>query len=283
MNIIKILLILGLGYVALTQKVEKTKNMLLVVTGLLALCMFSVEGFTGITFSGGDVGVSGDSTATIPASPENTITGTDGIVYTFTPGDFDLNTGLPSYECPDNKVKVDNRSTVGSSVSLTGANINDIFSCSDRQKCKNASNLSCVYGYTLKSGDDDLCVGSACSQSDFEKDGSCCKPEFCECLTKTDGEHINCNSGWVSIDVGKYIKKNSDSTGWDLTSKYWDEDNYKCWPMDLEELHPRLGIFSGKCVVPVNTPLEELAKCEPPQSDDDTSDNQGGDPDDDNP
>ena len=45
MNIVKILLVLGLGYVAMTQKSEKTKNMLLVVTGLLAFCMFSVEGF----------------------------------------------------------------------------------------------------------------------------------------------------------------------------------------------------------------------------------------------
>lgn len=46
MNIVKILLVLGLGYVALTQKSEKTRNMLLVVTGLLAFCMFSMEGFT---------------------------------------------------------------------------------------------------------------------------------------------------------------------------------------------------------------------------------------------
>jgi len=45
MNVVKILLVLGLGYVAMTQKVEKTRNMLLVVTGLLAFCMFSVEGY----------------------------------------------------------------------------------------------------------------------------------------------------------------------------------------------------------------------------------------------
>jgi hypothetical protein len=44
MNVVKILLVLGLGYVAMTQKVEKTRNMLLIVTGLLAFCMFSVEG-----------------------------------------------------------------------------------------------------------------------------------------------------------------------------------------------------------------------------------------------
>jgi len=44
MNVVKILLVLGLGYVATTQKSEKTRNMLLIVTGLLAFCMFSVEG-----------------------------------------------------------------------------------------------------------------------------------------------------------------------------------------------------------------------------------------------
>lgn len=45
MSVVKILLVLGLGYIALTQKKEKTRNMLLIVTGLLAFCMFSAEGF----------------------------------------------------------------------------------------------------------------------------------------------------------------------------------------------------------------------------------------------
>jgi hypothetical protein len=44
MNVIKILLIVGLIYAAMTQKSEKTKNMLLVVTALLAFCMVSMEG-----------------------------------------------------------------------------------------------------------------------------------------------------------------------------------------------------------------------------------------------
>ena len=44
MSVVKIILILGLIYVAMNEKVEKTRNMLLVVTGLLAFCMFSVEG-----------------------------------------------------------------------------------------------------------------------------------------------------------------------------------------------------------------------------------------------
>jgi hypothetical protein len=45
MSVVKILLVLGLGYIAVTQKKEKTRNMLLIVTGLLAFCMFSAEGF----------------------------------------------------------------------------------------------------------------------------------------------------------------------------------------------------------------------------------------------
>ena len=44
MNVVRIILIVGLIYIAMNQKVEKTRNMLLVVTGLLAFCMFSVEG-----------------------------------------------------------------------------------------------------------------------------------------------------------------------------------------------------------------------------------------------
>ena len=63
MNIVKILLIIGLGYVALTQKSEKTRNMLLVVTGLLAFCMFSVEGFDSITFGSGTIESGGTVTA----------------------------------------------------------------------------------------------------------------------------------------------------------------------------------------------------------------------------
>jgi hypothetical protein len=44
MTIIRILLILGLVYIALQQKKGSTRNVILVVTGLLAFCMMSQEG-----------------------------------------------------------------------------------------------------------------------------------------------------------------------------------------------------------------------------------------------
>lgn len=166
MNVVKILLVLGLGYVALTQKVEKTRNMLLVVTGLLAFCMFSVEGFTTINFGRTDLTVNND-VVTIPGSPENTIRGVNGITYTFTPGPFNINTGNPAYDCPANNVKDDNRGTAVTSAPLTAANINDVFSCVSKQKCKDAgSSLTCSSG-TKKSGDSDYCDGAACASSDF--------------------------------------------------------------------------------------------------------------------
>ena len=46
MTIILILLIVGLVYVALQQKKESTRNVILVVTGLLAFCMMGKEGLT---------------------------------------------------------------------------------------------------------------------------------------------------------------------------------------------------------------------------------------------
>ena len=44
MTVIRILLIVGLVYIALQQKKEKTRNVILVVTGLLAFCMMGKEG-----------------------------------------------------------------------------------------------------------------------------------------------------------------------------------------------------------------------------------------------
>ena len=44
MTVIRILLIIGLVYIALQQKKESTRNVILVVTGLLAFCMMSKEG-----------------------------------------------------------------------------------------------------------------------------------------------------------------------------------------------------------------------------------------------
>jgi len=45
MNIIRLLLIGGLIYFAMKQKKESTRNIILIVTGLLAVCMLSKEGF----------------------------------------------------------------------------------------------------------------------------------------------------------------------------------------------------------------------------------------------
>ena len=44
MTVIRILLIIGLVYIALQQKKETTRNIILVVTGLLAFCMMGKEG-----------------------------------------------------------------------------------------------------------------------------------------------------------------------------------------------------------------------------------------------
>lgn len=68
MNIVKILLVLGLGYVATTQKSEKTRNMLLVVTGLLAFCMFSVEGYYNLSVNASAT----DATCTLKAGGATT-------------------------------------------------------------------------------------------------------------------------------------------------------------------------------------------------------------------
>jgi hypothetical protein len=97
MNVVKILLVLGLGYVALNQKVVKTRNMLLVVTGLLAFCMFSVEGFT-VTLDSKAIFTNGDN-------DDNTVTtgsGANQIVYTLPAnGDYDSSQAIPAtgYSC----------------------------------------------------------------------------------------------------------------------------------------------------------------------------------------
>lgn len=261
MNIFKILLVLGLCYVAMAQKVEKTRNMLLVVTGLLAFCMFSVEGFTTIKFGEEELEVK-EGKVTIPE--DNKITSSSGIEYTFPQGDYDINNGtVPDYKCPDGKLKGDvSRDSVTGA--LTSSNIDQVFPCVSPQKCSDAIRFKCDCGYDKVYKETDVCAGAKCKSGDFNKGGPCCsdKPEFCKCLETTDGEDENCDSGWVLQK--KYIKKNSQGDGWTFSNNYWDENNYKCWPMVLEELHPRLGIFSGKCTVPLDTKQEDLDKCDPP-------------------
>ena len=46
MDIIKIILIIGLVYISLQQKPDSTRNMMLIITGLLVFCMLGkVEGY----------------------------------------------------------------------------------------------------------------------------------------------------------------------------------------------------------------------------------------------
>ena len=59
---IRILLIAGLVYFALQQKQESTRNMILIVTGLLAVCMMSREGLEGATCADTTACVSADAT-----------------------------------------------------------------------------------------------------------------------------------------------------------------------------------------------------------------------------
>lgn len=188
MNIVKILLVLGLGYVALTQKIEKTRNMLLVVTGLLAFCMFSVEGFDDITFTREFDG-SGDGTTAqaqfnaggdpVAANGELTVGGqitsseADGRVYTFPVG-FNVASGEGGggveYTCGDNEVK----GAMQNSGSLNARTVAAAFPCVDKQLCSEAdASLTCSSG-TKKTGASDYCEGSTCVAGDFSGEAPAC-------------------------------------------------------------------------------------------------------------
>ena len=99
MNIIRLLLIGGLVYFAMQQKKEGTRNMVLIVTGLLAVCMLSKEGFTiGSTHSGGCVDPDEETSGTC----HNALaTATGGLVATLQNrteciGDGDFGAGSPT-------------------------------------------------------------------------------------------------------------------------------------------------------------------------------------------
>jgi hypothetical protein len=68
MTIIRVLLILGLVYVALQQKKESTRNVILFVTGILAFCMMGKEGFALVTVLHQD-GSGGSGTRTFGGWP----------------------------------------------------------------------------------------------------------------------------------------------------------------------------------------------------------------------
>ena len=165
MNVVNILLVLGLGYVALTQKVEKTRNMLLVVTGLLAFCMFSVEGF--IVDTDGVVAAFGTgNTAVDPNTAASTdggnisVTGTvSSSVFTFPTAGFN-SSDLTSVSCTINGAAGDVALTDAGGANTgsidTPIDISSLLACNERVDPRSA------------------CAGYSADN----------KPPFCECLKK---------------------------------------------------------------------------------------------------
>lgn len=256
MNIVKILLVLGLGYVATTQKVEKTRNMLLVVTGLLAFCMFSMEGFTVDTagvaaaFGTGDNAVPPNTAASTDADGVNiSVTGTvSSSVFTFPTAGFN-SSDLTSVSCTidgaagDVALTDDGRANTDSITTATDPiDISSLLTCNERSE-----NPSACAGYSADN-----------------------KPPFCECLKKTEGGHYHCNSGWTGDagSLGKYIAENAAGDGWEFKDDYKDEKVYKC---DADMLSGISGgaveLFSGKCFVKKDetyTTQQCLNLCDPP-------------------
>ena len=193
MNIIKILLILGLGYVALNQKVVKTRNMLLVVTGLLAFCMFSIEGFSVdlsslSIFSGSNQTVSGRSITVASSDPKTQI------VYTLpATGNYDSSQDIPDtgYSCTigDSPGKIGKSSdptyntanTLSTAVTDNSVDITKIFTCAaasdgNSQSCadgKTALKKTCPDFYSVKA--DTNCASDPCVVSEFSDTGTCCE------------------------------------------------------------------------------------------------------------
>ena len=224
MNVVKILLVLGLGYVAMAQKSEKTKNMLLVVTGLLAFCMFSMEGFT-VNFSNDLTGFGGDGNAVV--DDRNITVGSDTatqIVYTLPTESYNSETtSIPGtgYSC-----------TIGSTTGVmgkytgAGAQTDDITDSSARGPFDITKIFTCEPANTGPSNGEQRV-------SDPEADP-------CNCLTAVDGKNLYCNSGWMNSEILEYM----DSDG-KKTDKY--EDAHKCWSGTLDFI-PKLGdSFVGRC------------------------------------
>jgi hypothetical protein len=245
MNIVKILLVLGLGYVALTQKVEKTRNMLLVVTGLLAFCMFSLEGFT-VSLTNTEIFTGGDNSA----HTVTTGTGDNLIVYTLpSSGTYDSSQDIPTgYSC-----------TIGGATGVVGKSIEPDY---DTAGAVPDTGVDITKIFTCEAADDS-------ANSDCPNYDSTNKPPFCECLKKTEGGHYHCNSGWTGDagSVGKYIAKNAAGTGWGFKDDYSDKEVHKC---DADMLSGISGgaveLFSGKCFVEKDTTQECLNLCDPPTS-----------------
>ena len=186
MNTIKFILIIGLVYIALTQKKEKTRNMLLLVTGLLAFCMFSLEGFTINKTNFNTV----FGTTTNPAASNQDVkiegnnmivTGSDGNVYTF-PKESDMTES--NITCKINGSD-DGRVTLKEGVSdaTTETDISSLFDCNSldpqKTKCSEAPKTmkKCPDYYSIN--EDNFCDSKDCIKDDFSKDGNCCS-ELCK-------------------------------------------------------------------------------------------------------
>jgi hypothetical protein len=194
MNTIGLLLVLGLTFFALKQKSEKTRNMLLVASALLGFCMFSAEGFTGITYTAAvPTPVTSGSTTV-----EGKITSTPGNVeYTFPVGYIiaDGTGSAPTYTCGGDKVAgvpVIGAADVGP---LSATTVGEAYPCLDKEKCIRATatqKAMCPATKRAKTGNSSYCAGEACADTDFTgANAVCCEtPPGTTCPPKktvTDG------------------------------------------------------------------------------------------------
>lgn len=189
MNTIKLILIIGLVYIALTQKKEKTRNMLLLITGLLAFCMFSLEGFTinknNFNTIFGSVTEAAAPNKDVKIEGNNMIvTGSDGNVYKFSKDkDIDM-TEKNNITC---KINYSNDGEVtlkeGASEVTTATDISSLFECNSldagKTKCSEAqkSIKNCPDYYSING--DKYCDNEDCIKDDFSKKGNCCS-ELCD-------------------------------------------------------------------------------------------------------
>ena len=182
MNIVKIILIIGLGYVALTQKSEKTRNILLVVTGLLAFCMFSVEGFDSITFDSGTIESGGTVTA-------------DGATYTFPAGFDPANDNLTTWTCPSGKTPKPLTSTALSTAreaisgALTATNIDSVFPCATDCPATAPNPHNCGEGKKYKTSPTGSSYTGDIGDSNYI--ANCCETD----TTTTTTTNTNTNAG----------------------------------------------------------------------------------------
>ena len=137
MNIINIFLIIGLVYFAFTQKSLKNRNILLVITGLITIYMFSIEGLDDIIYTEGKGSRKKYKELSEKLSVGGIITSNkNNILYTF-PKDFDKDNGVPKYNCPEGKLKGNiSRDNIKT---LDASNIDQVYPCVSPQKCSESS------------------------------------------------------------------------------------------------------------------------------------------------